>query len=81
MLDKLSALWEKIKLFFKDSSVIFYARLHTLLGVAIAYAGAIDWQQLASLDWTTPKQTTWIGIGLAVNGLITEMLRRRSLDA
>lgn len=79
--DKLNAAWEKVKTFFKNSLVIFYARLHALVGTAIAIAGAVDWQQVASLDWTTPRQTIWIGLGLIANGVVTELLRRRSLNA
>lgn len=79
--DKLQAAWQKVKDFFHNSATIFYARLQSFVGLAIAVAGAVDWQQIASLDWTTPRQTIWIGLGLIANGVMTEVLRRRSLNA
>lgn len=73
--------WTKVKNFFKDSATIFYARLQTFVGLVVAIAGGIDWSQIGQLDWTTPKQTMWIGIGIVANGVITEITRRRSLNA
>lgn len=78
MLDKLTIWWDKVKAFFKRSEVIFYSRLQALAGFVLAVAGTIDWQQISTWDFTTPKQTAWLGIGLIVNGTITEVLRRRN---
>lgn len=77
MLDKFSIWWDKLKAFFKRSETIFYARLQTLSGFVLAVLGTIDWQQISMWDFTTPKQTAWLGVGLIVNGTITELLRRR----
>lgn len=73
-----SNFWDKTKAFFKRSEVIFYARLQSLSGFVLAVLGAIDWQQISNWDFTTPKQTAWLGIGLIVNGVVTEGLRRRN---
>lgn len=78
MLDKLRTYWDNIKAFFKRSEVIFYSRLQSLAGFILTVAGSIDWGAIAQLDWTTPKQTVWLGVGLIVNGTITELLRRRN---
>ena len=78
MLDKLSLWWDNVKAFFKRSEVIFYSRLQSLSGFVLAVLGAVDWQQITTWDFTTPKQTAWLGIGLIVNGTITEVLRRRN---
>lgn len=79
--DYLSSAWTSVQDFFLNSLTIFYARLQTIVGTVVAFAGAIDWSSIASLDWTTPKQTLWIGIGLAANGIITELARWRTLNA
>lgn len=80
-MEKLSNFWESIKDFFKRSETIFYARLQTIIGFIIAVLGTIDWSQIQSWDFTTPRQTAWLGIGLVVNGLVTEVLRRRNMNA
>lgn len=80
-MEKLSNFWESIKDFFKRSETIFYARLQTIIGFIIAVLGTIDWSQIQSWDFTTPRQTAWLGIGLIVNGLVTEVLRRRNMNA
>lgn len=71
---------DKVKKFFKDSTTIFWARVQTVVGFAIAVAGSVDWTTISTLDWTTPKQTVWIGVGILANGIITEVLRRRTLN-
>lgn len=81
MLDRIKSAWTGVKNFFRNSATIFYARLQAFVGLALAVAGGIDWSQIAQLNWTTPKQTVWIGIGIVVNGIITEMTRRRTLSA
>lgn len=78
MWDKISLWWDGVKAFFKRSEVIFYSRLQSLSGFVLAVLGTIDWQQIKDWDFTTPKQTAWLGIGLIVNGTITELLRRRN---
>jgi len=78
MLDKFTIWWDKLKAFFKRSEVILYSRLQTLSGFVLAVLGTIDWQQISTWDFTTPKQTVWLGVGLIVNGSVTELLRRRN---
>lgn len=73
--------WDNTKAFFKRSETIFYARLQALAGLVLAILGSIDWSQISTWDFTTPRQTAWLGIGLIVNGTVTELLRRRNMDA
>ena len=75
----LSNFWDSTKAFFKRSEVIFYARLQSLSGFVLAVFSQVDWQTIQSWDFTSPKQTAWLGIGLIVNGTITELLRRRNM--
>lgn len=80
-MSKLSNIWTKIKEFFNESTTILYARIQALVGFIFAVAGTVDWSAIQTWDFTTPRQTAWLGIGLVVNGVITEILRRRSLSA
>lgn len=75
----LSNFWERTKAFFKRSETIFYARIQALAGFVLAVLGSMDWSQLKTWDFTTPKQTAWLGIGLVINGIVTEVLRRRNM--
>lgn len=74
-----SNLWDKTKAFFKRSEVIFYSRLQVIGGFILAVIGQVNWNSLTTWDWTTPKQNVWLGFGLIVNGLVTELLRRRNM--
>lgn len=80
-MSNLSNFWENTKAFFRRSHVIFYARLQSLSGFILAVLGSLDWSQISTWDFATPKQTAWLGIGLIVNGTITEVLRRRNMSA
>lgn len=75
----LSNVWKKIKKFFKDSETIFWARVNQLAGVIIAVYNSIDITSLTTIDWSTvgKNQFFWIGFGLLINGIITEVARRR----
>ncbi len=75
----LSNFWERTKAFFKRSETIFYARIQALAGFVLAVLGSMDWSQLKTWDFTTPKQIAWLGIGLVINGIVTEVLRRRNM--
>lgn len=77
----MSSSWANIKAFFRRSEVIFYSRLQAFSGFILAVLGSMDWQQISTWDFTTPKQTAWLGIGLIVNGVVTESLRRRNMSA
>lgn len=74
-------MWDNVKSFFKRSEVIFYARLQALSGFVLAVLGSMDWSQLQTWDFTSPRQTAWLGIGLIANGTVTELLRRRNMNA
>lgn len=80
-MSSLSNFWENVKAFFRRSEVILYARLQSLSGFILAVLGSLDWSQISTWDFTTPRQTAWLGIGLIVNGTITEILRRRNMSA
>lgn len=71
--------WDDTKAFFKRSEVIFYSRLQALSGLVLAVMGSVDWSVIKDWDFTTPKQTAWLGFGLIFNGLVTELLRRRNM--
>lgn len=74
-------LWSDLKSFFNRSTTIFYARFQALTGFVLAVLGSLDWSQISTWDFATPNQTAWLGIGLIVNGVITEVLRRRKLNS
>ena len=38
----------------------------------------MDWNQIQTWILPAPKQTAWLGIGLIINGTVTEVLRRRN---
>ena len=69
--------WDNTKAFFKRSETIFYAQLQAVVGFFLAVAGGIDWTQVSNL-FSKPKQALWLGVGLVVNGIVTEILRRRN---
>lgn len=84
MFQSIKLWWEDVKSFFKYSETIFIARLQALTGLVTAAAGAIDWSPVFNLlgvdtgfSW---KQTTWLGIGLFVKGIIDELARRRNAN-
>lgn len=80
-MSRLSNFWDNTKAFFRRSEVIFYSRLQAISGFILAVLGSVDWQQISTWDFATPKQTAWLGIGLIVNGTVTEVLRRRNMSA
>lgn len=79
-METLSKYWEDVKDFFKRSETILWARIQAIVGLVLAILGSIDWSQIQNWDFTTPKQTAWLGIGLVVNGIVTEFLRRRNMN-
>lgn len=75
-----SGLWEDIKSFFKHSTVIFWARAQAIAGILLAAAGTVDWTAVASLDWKNMTTATWVAVAMIANGVLTEVLRRRSMN-
>lgn len=65
-------MWQRIKTFFKDSEVIFWARLQLLLGAIVTAVTYVDPQLIAPL--IDPHYLPWF---LLANGIGTEYLRRR----
>lgn len=75
--------WEEAKAFFHYSVSIFIARATMLSGLVTAVIGSVDWSPVFSglgvdtgFSW---KQTTWLGIGIFIKGVIDEIGRRRTL--
>lgn len=84
MLQSLNRWWEETKAFFKYSETIFLARLTAFTGLVTAVIGSVDWSPVFSglgvdtgFSW---KQTTWLGIGIFVKGIIDELARRRNMS-
>lgn len=76
---KLGAWWDSVKAFFKRSEVIFYSRLQVLLGFLLTASVGIDWTQVTA-KFSDMKQALYLGGGLMLNGVITELLRRRNAN-
>lgn len=73
----ISTWWDNTKAFFKRSEVIFYSRLQVLTGFILAVFTGIDWTTV-TVNLENAKQSFYIAMGLIVNGVITEVLRRRN---
>ena len=67
----ISAYWEKVKAWFKDSLTIAWARLQIVL--------AAVWGVLVTVDLTPVLSQKWLTVWLIVSGTITELTRRRTL--
>lgn len=70
-------MWSKLKVWFKDSEVIFWGRVQVLAG-SVTLILEILFEVLSTTDLSVfisnPKTLSAIGIA---NGVITELLRRR----
>lgn len=75
--DKIELWWDNTKAFFKRSEVIFYSRLQVVSGFFLAVFSGIDWTTV-TVNLENAKQSLYIAGGLIVNGIITEVLRRRN---
>lgn len=75
--DKIELWWDNTKAFFKRSEVIFYSRLQVLTGFILAVFQGIDWTTV-TVNLDNAKQSLYIAGGLIVNGIVTEVLRRRN---
>jgi hypothetical protein len=69
-------MWNRIVKFFKDSEVIFLARLQVFMSLVGAVAVSFDWSPLATGTMPTRQQYTLCGI-LFAQGVATEYCRRR----
>jgi hypothetical protein len=65
-------MWQRIKQFFKDSEVIFWARLQVLLGVIASVITYVDPSVLAPI-----MPAEWSPLLLVAHGIALEYLRRR----
>lgn len=74
---KISTWWDNTKAFFKRSETIFYARLQVVAGFALAVSSGIDWTQVTT-NLNDAKHSLYLALGLIVNGIVTELLRRRN---
>lgn len=76
---KKPTLWQRVRIFFKDSEVIFLARLQLIIGFAVAALAGMDWSPLVSLGagtGFTQSQLISLGSILLVQGVVTEIARR-----
>ena len=76
----LSKWWENAKAFFKNSETILYARLQVISGFILAVFSSIDWTSV-TVNLNDAKQSLYIALGLIGNGILTEILRRRNMNA
>lgn len=65
-------MWQRIRKFFKDSEVLFWARVQALIGFIGSVTAIIDPMLLEPL--LSPKG---LALYMLANGLLTEYLRRR----
>ena len=80
---KLSNWYSSLKDWFKRSETIFWARIQTITGFLTSAIAGIDWTTLFNSgfkDLVTNKTILYVGLGILVNGLFTEYLRRRNSD-
>jgi len=75
--DKIALWWDNTKAFFKRSEVIFYSRLQVVSGFFLAVFTGIDWTSV-TVKLDDAKNSLYLAMGLIVNGVITEILRRRN---
>jgi hypothetical protein len=75
--DKIAVWWDNTKAFFKRSEVIFYSRLQVVSGFFLAVFSGIDWTTV-TVNLENAKQSLYIAAGLIINGIVTEVLRRRN---
>lgn len=72
-------IWERIVHFFKDSEVIFFARLQMFVAAALAVLATMNLSPLVKEGG--PTRNDWILYGiLFTQGLVTEYARRRRED-
>lgn len=78
---KISTWYDNTKAWFKRSTTIFYARLQVLGGVMLGAFSGVDWTAVAHLDWANIKNSFLVAGGMVLNGLFTEILRRRTISS
>ncbi len=74
--------FQKLKAWFKYSETILWARTQTLIGLVTSFVGGLDFSPLQSVDYSSGlsnHQVFWLGFGIVVNGVFTEMTRRRNM--
>ena len=65
-------MWEKCKAWFLHSEVLLWARLQVLVGAV--------WTVLATADLTAVLNPKALTYWMIINGVITELLRRRGTE-
>lgn len=88
MLTKLKNLIKKINdklwAWCKNTGTILWARILSIGGVVLAALASMDWTPLVSLGSSLTgfdyRQLASVFIILAINGVITEIVRRRNAD-
>lgn len=75
----LRSIVNSVKGWFNNAWSIFLARLEIFTGFVLGVVAAIDWSNLASIDFDagfSNNQITWIAIGLVIKGIVSEIGRR-----
>jgi hypothetical protein len=79
MLQYLKDTWGKLKYFFKQSQVIFLARMEAAIGFVVVALSVADWSPLLSAGIDTGfswVQAATLGSIMFIKGVITEWARR-----
>lgn len=74
--------WDRVKAFFSYSATLVVARFTALTGLISAVVSSLDWSPFLSLNIDTglsKNQVIWMGGVAFIQGLITELARRRTL--
>ncbi len=71
----MESIWDHIRVFFKDSEVVFWGRLQALGGLIVIAGAAMDWSPLLATGLSV-KQIGITGGILLVQGIVTELARR-----
>jgi len=68
-------MWSRIRVFFKDSETLVWARIQMLIGVLVVAAAGINWSTLLDTSLSF-KQIGTLGGIMLVQGIVTEVSRR-----
>lgn len=66
---------------FRNSATILVARVTAFSGFVLAVLSGLDWTTLIGINPADRKTSAYIGLVVLAHGLVTEMARRRTLDA
>ena len=73
--------WAELKRFFLYSETILLARITAVAGLVTGAVGAMEWSPLLGLTNFDRKQVIWLGSIMFLQGVGTEIARRRNMMA